>query len=56
MKKIIQNDRTEVTVDTVNPENDKKKCQNLWENFGYFNTEYCDFSIEKPNLPKNTLF
>ena len=24
MKKIIQNDRTEVTVDTVNPENDKK--------------------------------
>ena len=24
MKKIIENDRTEVTVDTVNPENDKK--------------------------------
>ena len=27
MKKIIQNDRTEVTVDTVNPENDKKNAK-----------------------------
>lgn len=56
MKKIIKNDRTEVNVDTVNPENNKKKCRNLWSNFRHFNTEYCDFSTEKANLPENTLF
>ena len=24
--------------------------------FGYFGTESCDFSIEKANLPENTIF
>ena len=43
-------------VDTVNSEEKVKKSINLWENFGYFGTESCDFSIEKTNLPKNTLF
>ena len=58
MKKVIENGdgRTEVTVATVNPEEKIKKSINLWENFGYFGTESCDFSIEKANLPENTIF
>ena len=51
-----RDDRTEVTVDTVNSEEKVKKSVSLWENFGYFGTEPCDFSIEKANLPENTLF
>ena len=58
MRKVIESrdDRTEVTVDTVNSEEKVKKSVSLWENFGYFGTEPCDFSIEKANLPENTLF
>ena len=54
MRKVIENgdDRTEVTVATVNSEEKVKKSINLWENFGYFSTESCDFSIEKANLPR----
>ena len=54
MGKVIENgdDRTEVTVATVNSEEKVKKSINLWENFGYFSTESCDFSIEKANLPR----
>ena len=58
MRKVIEsgNDRTEVTVDTLNSEEKVKKCINLWGNFGCFGTESCDFSIEKANLPENTIF
>ena len=58
MRKVIKSgdDRTEVTVDTVNSEEKVKKSINLWDNFGYFSTESCDFSIEKASLPENTLF
>ena len=58
MKKVIKNgdDRTEVIVATVNSEEKVKKSINLWENIGYFGTESCDFSIEKANLPENTIF
>ena len=40
MKKVIENgdDRTEVTVATVNSEEKVKKSINLCENFGYFST------------------
>ena len=58
MKKVIKSgdDRTEVTVDTLNSEEKLKKSFNLWENFRYFGTESCDFSIGKANLPENTIF
>ena len=57
MKKVIKNgdDRTEVTVAAVISEEKVKKSINLWENIGYFGTESCDFSIEKANLPENTI-
>ena len=52
MTKVIENgdDRSEVTVSTVKGEESVKKSINLWENFGHFGTESCDFSIEKANL------
>ena len=28
----------------------------MWENYGYFCSQACEFSIEKPNLPENTAF
>ena len=45
-----------MTVDTLNSEEKVKKSFNLWEIFWYFGTESCDFSIEKANLPENTIF
>ena len=58
MKKVIENgeDRTEVSVSTVNDDEKVKKNIQLWEDFGYFGTESCDFSIEKANLPEHTVF
>ena len=58
MRKIIKSrdDSTEMTVDKLNSEEKVLKSFNLWENFGYFGTESCDFSIEKANLPENNIF
>ena len=58
MRKVIESgdDRTEMTADTLNFEEKVKKGFNLWENFWYFCTESCNFSIEKVNLPENTIF
>ena len=58
MRKVIESrdGRTEMTVDTVNYEEKVKRSINLWESFRYFGTESCHFSIEKANLPENTLF
>lgn len=57
MTKIIENnrDRSQVTVSTDKKDNDKKS-QNLWPNFGCFESQSRDFSIEKANLPENTIF
>ena len=58
MTKVIENgdDRSEMTVSTVNGEEKVKKSINLSENFGHFGTESCDFSIEIANLPENSVF
>ena len=58
MKKVIENgdDRTELSVSTVNNSEEKKKSVSLWKNFGCFSSESCNFSIEKANLLANTIF
>ena len=58
MTKVIENgdDRSEMTVSTVKGEETAKKSINLWENFGHFGIESCDLSIEKANLPENSVF
>ena len=57
MTKVYENgaDRSELTVSAQNEEVVKKSV-NLWPNFRYFGTESCDFTIEKANLPENTIF
>lgn len=58
MAKIIENEagnRSEVTVSS-SKNNEKKKLVNLWPELGYFKHVSCDFSIEKTNLPENTIF
>ena len=56
MRNVIESG-DEKTDRTLNSEEEKiEKSFNLWENFGYFGTESCDFSIEKANLPENTIF
>ena len=59
MTKVIKNgaDRSELTVSAATAQNeDVKNSINLWPNFGYFGTDSCSFSIEKTNLPENTVF
>ena len=58
MTKVIENgaDRSEFTISTTQNEEGVKKSINLWPNFGYFGTESCVFSMEKANLPENTIF
>ena len=56
MRNVIESG-DEKTDRTLNSEEEKiEKRFNFWENFGYFGTESCDFSIEKANLPENTYF
>lgn len=57
MTKVIEEggDRSELSVSTAKEEGSKKSIQ-LWRDFGYFGTESWDFSIEKANLPENTVF
>ena len=58
MTKVIENRaaRSEFTISTAQNEEGAKKSINLWPNFGYFGTVSCDFSIEKANIPENTIF
>ena len=58
MTKVIENgdDRSEMTVSTVKGEETSKKSIHIWENFGYFGTQSCEFSIEKANFPENFVF
>ena len=60
MTEVIENgaDRSELTMSAAaaQDEDSVKKSINLWPNFGYFGTESCNFSIEKANLPENTIF
>ena len=58
MKNVVENgdDRPEMTVSTVKDQDRIKKSLNLWKRLGYFGIETCDFSIEKANLPENSVF
>ena len=58
MTKIIEsgNDRTEMTLSASAVEEKQIKCINMLKNHGFFGTEFCDFSIEKANMPENTVY
>ena len=58
MTKIIEsgNGRTEMTLSTSTAEEKPIKCINMWKNHVFFGTESCYFSIEKANMPENTVY
>ena len=51
MKKVIGKDKVEMKISTTNEDTIF-----LWDKPGYFQNDLVDFSIEKTNLPENTLF
>ena len=34
----------------------KRNSTDLWQNYGYFKQQACDFSVEKANMPEMTIF
>ena len=59
IKKVFENgnDRTEMSFSAVSQSGEKKpKSVPMWKNNGFFADECSDFSIEKVNMPENTLF
>ena len=57
LTKITENDgvRTEMSLLT-NASEKKPKSVSMWEDFGFFGSEICEFNIEEVNMPENTLF
>lgn len=51
MEKVIGKDKVEMKISTTNEDTIF-----LWDKPGYFQNDLVDFSIEKTNLPENTLF
>ena len=58
MTKIIEsgNDRMEMTLSTNAAEENPVKCIHMWKNHGFLGTESWGFSIEKANMPENTVY
>ena len=55
MTKVLHNGRMETTI-TAEKDNGKRNRTALWNKNGYFSSQVCDFSLEKANLPKMTIF
>ena len=56
MTKVLEkNGRTEMTISTEK-EQVKRNSTDLFFKNGYFNSQVCDFSLEKANFPENTIF
>ena len=57
MTNVIENDNGKAQMSiTVERDQEKRSITNLWKNYGYFGPQVCDISIEKVNLPENTIF
>ena len=54
MTKNIFEGRVETTL-TVEKASFKRYTTDVWKNYGYFNHQACDFSIEKANLPEMSI-
>ena len=55
MTKVLHDGRMETTI-TAEKDNGKRNSTELWNKNGYFSSQVCDFSLEKANLPKMTIF
>ena len=58
LKKVYENgeNQTEMSLSTTKDEEKKPKSVTMWTGNGFFADECCDFSLEKANMPENTLF
>ena len=57
MTNVIENNNGKAQMSmTVDRDQEKRSITNLWKNYGYFSPQVCDISIEKVNLPENTIF
>ena len=55
MTKVLENDRTEMTI-SAEKKQGKKNSIDLWKKNGFFSSQVCDFSLKKANLPEMTIF
>ena len=55
MAKNIYDGRVETTI-TAEKNSNKTNMTNIWKNYGYFNQQLCNFSMEKANLLENSVF
>ena len=56
MTKVLEKDgRTEMSISTEK-EQGKRNSTDLFLKNGFFSSQVCDFSLEKSNLPENTIF
>ena len=57
MTNVIENNNGKAQMSiTADRDQGKRSITNLWKNYGYFGPQVCDISIEKVNLPENTIF
>ena len=55
MSKIFEQGKTEMSI-SVEKEQGKRNSIDLWKKNGCFSSQLCDFSLEKTELPENTVF
>ena len=53
-KNIFGDNRIETTL-TAEKSSFKRNTANVWKEYGHFKQQPCDFSIDKENLPENTI-
>ena len=55
MSKAFEKGKTEMGI-SVEKEQGKRNSIDLWKKNGFFSSQVCDLSLEKANLPENTIF
>ena len=57
MTKVIENNNGKAQMSiTADRDQEKRSITNLWKNYSYLGPQVCGISIEKVNLPENTIF
>ena len=54
MKNIFGDNRAETTV-TAEKTGFKRNTVDVWPNYGYFKQQVCDYSVNKENMPENSI-
>ena len=54
--KTLFDGRVETTITAEKDTGCRRNSTDLWHKNSYFKAEVCDFSLEKANMPENTIF